>query len=128
MYTDISNKYILNDKYIPVKQNSLWGLYDVEGKKLIDPQYQDIGCPIAQSGESVVVVPNVKENVNGIVFLYNQENSLYGLYNAETGEKMAISLSEVFKKVEEGNENYYINYVIDKVNSIVHTINVRSEM
>lgn len=128
LYTDISNKYILNDKYIPVKQNSLWGLYDVEGKKLIDPQYQDIGCPIAQSGESVVVVPNVKENVNGIVFLYNQENSLYGLYNAETGEKMAISLSEVFKKVEEGNENYYINYVIDKVNSIVHTINVRSEM
>ncbi|MBP3502312.1 MAG: WG repeat-containing protein [Clostridia bacterium] len=127
-YTDISNKYIINDKYIPVKQNGLWGLYDIEGKKLIDPQYQNIGCPISQSGEGVVFVPNVKENVNGIVFLYNKEDSLYGLYNAETGEKMAISLSEVFKKIEDGNENYYINYVIDKVNSITHTINVRTEM
>ncbi|MBO5349483.1 MAG: WG repeat-containing protein [Clostridia bacterium] len=128
LYTDISNKYVFADKYIPAKQNGLWGLYDINGKKLIEPQYQDIGCSIAQSGDSVVVIPNVKENVNGIVFLYNAEESLYGLYNAETGEKMAISLMEVFKKVENGSENYYMNYVIDRVNSVVHTINVRTEM
>ena len=128
LYTDISNKYILNDKYIPVKQNGLWGVYDIEGNKLINPQYQDIGCPIAQSGESVVVIPNVKENVDGIVFLYNSEDSLYGLYNVQTGETMAISLNEVYKKIEDENENYYIDYVIDKVNFVVHTINVRTEM
>lgn len=128
LYTNISNKYILNDRYIPIKQNGLWGLYDINGKKLIDPQYQDIGCTISQSGDSVVIIPEIKENVDGIVFLYNKEKSLYGLYNAQTGDKIAISLSEVFKKIEDENENYYINYVIDKVNSVVHTINVHTEM
>lgn len=127
LYTNISNKYILNDKYIPVKQNGVWGLYSIDGKKLIEPQYQSVGCPLAQSGEAVTIIPNIKENINGIVFLYNKEKSLYGIYNAETGERMAISLEEVFKKIEDGVENYYMNYVIDKENSIVHTINVNGD-
>lgn len=127
-YTDITNKYILNGKYIPVKQDGLWGLYDINGKKLIEPQYQNVGCTTAQGGENVVIVPNVKDNADGIVFLYNSEKLLYGLYNIQTGEKIAISLSEVFKKVEDGNENYYMNYIIDKINAITHTINIHTDI
>ena len=125
-YTDVSNKYILNSKYIPVKQNGLWGLYDISGNKLIDPKYPEFGCALAQSGESVTVVPNVQGSADAVVFLYNKEKSLYGLYNAQTGETIAISLVEVFKKVEDGN--YYINYVINRDNSVVHTLNVYTDL
>lgn len=127
-YADITCKYILNDKYIPVKQNGVWGLYNIEGKKLIDPQFADVGCNLAQSGDSVVMVPDVKGSITGIVFLYNKENSLYGVYNAETGEKIAISLTEVFKKVENGVDNYYINHILDRTISNVHTLNLRTDL
>lgn len=127
-YADITCKYILNDKYIPVKQNGLWGLYNIEGKKLIDPQFVDVGCNLAQSGDSVVIVPDVKGSITGIVFLYNKENSLYGVYNVETGEKIAISLTEVFKKVENGVDNYYINHILDRTISNVHTLNLRTDL
>lgn len=125
IYTDIDNKYILNKKYIPVKQNGVWGLYNIEGKKIINPQYADIGCPLQTSGDAVVSIQNIKQNINGIVFLYNKDLSLYGLYNADTGEKIAISLSEVFKKIENEEENYYIRYVVDLKNAVIHTINVK---
>ena len=128
LYTDVFCKYIVKDKYIPVKQNGLWGLYGIDGKKLIEPQFQDIGCTLAQSGESVTIIPNVKELNDGIVFLYNKEKALYGVYNAQTGEKLAISLIEVFKKNENGNDNYYISYIIDRSNSIVHTINIHTDL
>ena len=127
-YTDIKCKYILNDKYIPVKQNGLWGLYNIEGKKLIDPKFLDVGCSLAQSGDSVVIVPDVKGSITGIVFLYNKENSLYGVYNAETGEKIALSLTEVFKKVENGIDNYYVNHILDRTISNVHILNLRTDL
>ncbi len=125
-YTNVSNKYVLNDKYIPVKQDGLWGLYDVDGNKLIDPQFADFGCAVAQSGESVTMVPEIEDGVDGAVFLYNQEKKLYGLYNAQTGETIAVSLVEVFKKAEDGN--YYMNYVISKDNPIVHTLNIKTDI
>lgn len=128
LYTNIESKYIIDNKYIPVKQDGKWGLYSIEGKKLIDPQFQDIGCTVAQSGDSVAVIPNIKDNIDGIVFLYNKEKSLYGIYNAENGSKIAISLGEVFKKSENNEENYYMNYVIDKENNVVHTLNAQKDI
>ena len=128
LYTNIESKYIIDNKYIPVKQNGKWGLYSIEGKKLINPQFQDIGCTVAQSGDSVAVIPNIKDNIDGIVFLYNKEKSLYGIYNAENGSKIAISLGEVFKKSENNEEIYYMNYVIDKENNVVHTLNAQKDI
>ncbi|MBQ3409209.1 MAG: WG repeat-containing protein [Clostridia bacterium] len=127
-YSDITCKYILDGKYVPVKLNGKWGLYSIEGIKIIEPQYEEVGCNLAQNGDSVVIIPNIKDGITGIVFLYNREKAFYGLYNADTGERIAISLTEVFKKVENGEENYYINYIIDRITSKVHTINVRTEL
>lgn len=128
LYTDVSNKYILDNKYIPVKQNGLWGLYNIDGEVLIEPQYKEFGCTLAQSGESVAIIPNIVENTDGAVFLYNAEKKLYGVYNIETGEKIAISLIEVFKKIESANDKYYINYVIDRDSSVVHTLDVYTDL
>ena len=124
-YSDLTCKYILEGKYIPVKKNGKWGLYNISGKKLIDPQYEEVGCDISQSGDSVVIIPNLSEGVTGIVFLYNREKAFYGVYNADTGEKIAVSLTEVFKKIENGEENYYINHIIDRMTSRAHTINIK---
>lgn len=128
LYINIDNKYILNNKYVPVKNNGKWGLYSIEGQKLIEPQFEDIGCTLAQNGESVAIIPDIKENVDAVVFLYNAEKKLYGLYNASTGDKIAISLIEVFKKQVDGQDKYYINYVIDKENGVVHKLDVYTDI
>lgn len=128
VYSDITCKYILADKYIPVKINGKWGLYNTEGKKLIEPQYEDVGCNLAQSGDSVVIIPELRNEVNGIVFLYNREKAFYGVYNADTGERIMVSLTEVFKKVENGEENYYVNHIIDRITSRAHTLNVKKDL
>lgn len=127
-YSNLTCKYILNGKYIPVKQNGKWGLYDVDGNKLIEPQFEDVGCSLAQSGDSAVIIPNMKDNITGIVFLYNKEKAFYGIYNADNGERIAVSLSEVFVKVENGEENYYMNHIIDRATSKAHTVNIRAEL
>lgn len=128
LYTDISSKYILNNKYIPIKQGGLWGLCDTQGNILIAPRFQDIGCSVAKSGEGVIVVPQAKGNSDGIVFMYNRDKALYGLYTADNGEKIAISLVEVFKNSENGINNYYINHVIDVNNPVIHTLNVYKDL
>lgn len=128
LYMDITNKYIIDGKYIPVRQDGLWGLYDKDGKKLIDPQYAEFGCSLAQSGDSVTVIPNVKEDVDAAVFMYNKDKKLYGIYDTKTGEKLAVSLVEVFKRNEEGENNYYINHVLSKDNGVVHTLNACKEI
>ena len=128
MYTDVLSKYILNNKYIPIKQGGLWGLCDIQGNILIAPRFQGIGCAIAKNGESVVVVPQAKGESDGIVFLYNKDKALYGLYKAENGEKIAVSLVEVYKKREEGSDNYYIDHVIDVNNPVIHTLNVYKDL
>lgn len=127
-YSDITSKYILNEKYIPVKINGLWGLYNVNGLKLIEPQYANIGCSLNQSGDSVVMIPNMKNGVTGVVFLYNKEKSFYGVFNADNGEKIAVSLTEVFKNMENNEYEYYINYIIDRSTSRVHTVNVKRDI
>ena len=128
VYSDITCKYILADKYIPVKINGKWGLYNTDGKKLIEPQYEDVGCNLAQSGDSVVIIPELRNGVNGIVFLYNREKAFYGVYNADTGERIMVSLTEVFKKVENGEENYYVNHIIDRISSRAHTLNIKKDL
>lgn len=128
IYTDITNKYILADKYVPVKLNGQWGLYNLEGTEIIPPQFADIGCNLAQSGDSSIVISNLKDGKTGIVFLYNKEKSLYGVYDAESGKKIAVSLAEVFKRTENGEENYYVNHIIDGSSSKVHTINLRKDL
>lgn len=127
-YTDVSSKYILNGKYVPIKQNGLWGLCDLQGNILITPRFQGIGCSVAKNGESVVVIPQAKGDSDGIVFLYNKDKALYGLYSANNGDKIAVSLVEVFKKDESGISNYYINHVIDVNNPVIHTLNVYKDL
>lgn len=126
LYTGIDNKYIVDTKYIPVKKDGYWGLYDLNGNELIKPQYAEFGCSLAQSGEGVTIIPNIKENTDAAVFLYNKEKGLYGVYNAKTGERIAVSLIEVFKKDEENG--YYINHVISKDNPVIHTLNVYKDI
>lgn len=128
LFTDVSSKYIIKSKYIPVKKNGLWGVCDTQGNVLIEPKYQGVGCSLAQNGDSVIVIPGADGSSDGIVFLYNREKSLYGLYNADNGEKIAVSLIEVFRKNEAGIENYYINHVIDVNNPVVHTLNVYKDL
>ena len=40
LYTNIESKYIIDNKYIPVKQNGKWGVIDIEGNIVVEPKYE----------------------------------------------------------------------------------------
>lgn len=39
---DIKNKYILADNLIPVRRNNLWGLYDKNGRQIVEYKYDSL--------------------------------------------------------------------------------------
>ena len=127
-FTDVTCSYMIKEQYVPVKLNGLWGLYNIAGTEIIVPQFQDLGCSIAQSGDSVLYVTNIKGNTTGIVFMYDKDKPLYGVYNADNGEKIAVSVTEVYKRQEDGDTNYYINHIVDGSSSKVHIFNLRTEV
>ena len=111
LYKNMNNKYIINDKYIPVKIDNAWGIITTEGKTLIPPQYPGIGCNLGQesSGDGVIVLPKLQNGIDGIVFLIDYENKLYSIINVQTGEKIGLIANEIYSKYENNERLYYMN-------------------
>lgn len=99
-----TNKYIIADKYIPVKKEDYWGLYNVEGKQLTDFIYDDFGCTSAsaKNSENVLIIPDYD-------IIIGKKNNKYYLIN-QYGEELykGAGFDEAYIKVEEGQKYYYL--------------------
>ena len=73
-YTNNSMKdeFIILDKYIPVKRDDLWGLVDLDGKIILKPTYDSLGCAETNASSNVFIIPEI----NAFVF---KRNSKYGI-------------------------------------------------
>lgn len=109
---DIKNKYILFNNAIPVKQNGLWGMFNIKGEKILPVEYYTLGC-ISGSGSSnrnannILIIPDVK----GIVVCkqYEIENSkrqYYGVVNSKGQEMVPLRLESVYSIISNGQEQY----------------------
>ncbi len=112
LYSDMDNKYVINDKYIPVKIDDKWGIVSIQGKLLISPQYQGIGCNLGEtgSGDGVIILPKLVNGVDAIVFLttVQEQTKLYSMVNVQTGAKIGIEANEIYSKYEDNQRNYYL--------------------
>ena len=112
VYDEMNNKYIIADKYIPIKIDNLWGLASIEGDILIIPQYAGIGCDLAETGDGVILLPELSDGNDGIVFLTDAEKNLYSIINVKTGTRIGLNANEIYSRYENNTRNYYMKYSV----------------
>lgn len=104
-FTDnnIKSKYILVDNLIPVRRDKLWGLYDKNGNKVVDFQYDSFGY-VASSNKNalnLLVIPDYN------VFVACK-NKKYTLLNSVGKELLAPIADDIYMEIKDGKKNYYI--------------------
>lgn len=120
---EIVKQYIFFDSLIPVKQNEMWGFFNLKGDKLSDIKYTDIGCRVKETDKDNN--KNNSNNNNQIAKEKTTSNLLlideYELLVVEQGEKYGLintSAQELFKPEAEdmysitnaGVKTYYMLY------------------
>lgn len=110
---EIDNGLLLFDKCIPVKKDGKYGLYSIDGKRLLDTSYDNFGYKSAikttssGSEQSSILIPSYV-GINGIVVNLDDK---YGIFDVNTG---GLILPTVFDKIYsiklEGERTYYVSY------------------
>lgn len=122
-YAEMDNRYLINGKYIPIKLNDKWGIATKDGGSYIIPQYDTIGCNIAQKGKAVICVPELRNNNDAIVFgnlastdqQQQQQNNSYYYFIVDTAKKERINndvtATEVYSLYQNNSRVYYLVYI-----------------
>ena len=125
IYEGMESKYIINGKYIPIKMNDKWGLVSIEGKMLILPQYDAIGCSTNQSGEPAIVLPNLNSDIDAVVFGIKRINAEdgtetmnYVLVNPKKNDRIGLESSEIYSVYENDKRQYYMKAILANKESI----------
>lgn len=132
IYGNMDNKYIIkgNKKYIPVKIDNKWGVITTDGTRVINTQYQEIGCTLGEAGDPVIILPKLIYGADAFVCQKitavdpsnqkSQGTKYYKLVNAENKEEIGYDASEIYSKYEEDENgenktNYYMKLDINDV-------------
>ena len=118
---NITNKYILDDYAIVTKKNGRFGIYSKDGYNLMNPRYQQFGCPNPSellkkaNGSNVTANPTllipVKENFNLVVF---QDRNFFGLLDIKTGSIVVQAYyTAIYSAQSNGRTQYIFHRVID---------------
>lgn len=113
VFENMQNEYIIYDKYIPVEIDNKWGIVTKNGKMLITPQFPGIGCDLGEtgSGDGVIILPELVNGIDGIVFLTDAENKLYSIINVQNCSKIGldgVDASEIYSVYENNERTYYM--------------------
>lgn len=101
---DIKNKYLLMDNLIPVKKGDYWGLYNKNGSKVVEFEYDSFGYIASnnKNATNLLVIPNY--NV-----LVACKNNKYTLINS-AGEKLfEPRADDIYMTISGGVTHYYIS-------------------
>lgn len=108
--TESESPNLLESKYIVVLENGKFGLYDIEGNRLIKSIYNSFGFLPTQDDKkadlsSVLVIPK-DYGVYGLVI---EQNGLYGIFDLELSDIIIpCSLSKIYSKTDSGELSYYM--------------------
>lgn len=127
VFEDMDSKYIINEKYIPIEIDGRWGLARKDGTIQINPQFQGIGCEAGENSNDngVIVVPNLINDTDGIIFLTNAEKKLYSVINADNGSRIGPEASEIYSVYQNNKKEYYMKVVYNETSSI--TLNIYNQ-
>ena len=111
--SDVDDFNILYNRCIPVKNESKYGLFDLEKGEFVTKNticpWDELGCTRdknASSGEKGVLIIPEEVGVSGIVI---GQNDLYGIYDAKAGRiVLPISCSRIYSITKNGDTKYYM--------------------
>lgn len=131
-FQNMETRYMINRKYIPIKSDNKWGLASLEGKIIITPYYDLIGCDKANnaSGSPVVCVPDLKNGndaiVFGIVTVDEANNNLstekYILMDVEKKVKIGYDAVEIYSVIDNNENVYYMK--VEAADQSVHKLDI----
>lgn len=91
-------------KIYALKNDNLWALYDVEGNKLTNFEYNSFGCTISKvkNASSLLLIPDYN-------IIIGNKNNKYVLIN-ENGQELlnGIEFDEAYSIVDNNQTNYYV--------------------
>lgn len=100
---NIKNKYLLADNLIPVRKDKLWGLYDKNGKQIVDFKYDSFGYIASTNKDALnlLVIPDY----NVIVACKDKK---YTLLNQAGKELFAPIADDIYMNISGGEKLYWI--------------------
>lgn len=112
---NIKNPYILFDNVIPVQKSGKWGLYGVDGSKILDTnRITTLGCVSttnkSENYKNVLLIPE-SEGAEGIVVgvTNSSNNTTYGIFNPQSKRLLTpMTFSKVYRDIANGELGYYM--------------------
>lgn len=109
---NIKNRYILMDNLIPVKKDKYWALYDKEGNRVTDYEYDSFGYIASNNKDALNLLVIPKYNV-----LVACKDKKYTLVNS-SGQKLFEPIADDIYMTINGQEtHYYINVNNRQINA-----------
>lgn len=101
----IANQYILYDTIIPVCLNEKWGLFNVNGEKIAEPEYDTIGC--INDGLTDKVVNNALTIGNSKVIVVSKDG-IYGGISTKGDLLLPLMFQYIYSLTSGGETTYYM--------------------
>lgn len=104
----VENSYIILDELIPVQNDKLWALFNLEGEKITDFKFTEIGCSSSKEANSypLLVIPSYKIIVVGIDRKYN----LIQTNGNEVINRYALDSVYMKTNTATGENTFYMKY------------------
>ena len=110
-YNGVKNGYIIFDELIPVKQDKLWALYNINGERVSNGfKYSKIGCSNIKNGNNIYAllqIPDVK------AIAVCDESNKYGFIDLKGNELSPFVLEHIYIKTSNGIDSYWMSYTVN---------------
>ncbi|MCI8518904.1 MAG: hypothetical protein HFJ51_01975 [Clostridia bacterium] len=101
----IANQYILYDTIIPVCLNEKWGLFNINGEKIAEPEYDTIGC--INDNLTDKVVNNALTIGNSKVIVVSKDG-VYGGISTKGDLLLPLMFQYIYSLTSGGQTTYYM--------------------
>lgn len=118
--TNIMKEYVFYEKLIPVKQNDMWGFFDVQGNKISELKYTGIGCMVEEeeinsnkNNNNAISITNKKTTGNLLLIdeyelIVVENNKKYGLIDVNAKEILPLAATDMYSITNAGVKSYYM--------------------
>lgn len=100
---NLKSNYLLADNLIPVKKGDYWGLFDINGKQVVNFEYDSFGYIASNSRDaySLLVIPDYNVIVAG-------RDDKYTLINSSGEMLFGLVADDIYMTISGGERHYYI--------------------
>lgn len=118
----VVKQYVFFDSLIAVKQNELWGFFNLNGDKVSDIKYSDIGCKVKEIEEDDQKYnnnnkPTTPTKTTGNLLLIDEyelivveQNEKFGLIDTSAKELFRPEAQDMYSITDAGIKSYYMLY------------------